>query len=102
VTVKDTYIFDNKFTFKVIGGHTAGSSVIYFEHNESKYVITGDECYTCENLIENRPIGVYSSSENNQSFINETRQKGYLPLPYHDLTIFQTHHKVSKNIVQII
>lgn len=101
VKIKDEYLFEDKFKFKVIGGHTTGSSVVYFEHNNKDYVITGDECYTCDNLIKTRPIGVYSSSENNKSFINEAFEKGYISLPYHDITIFQTHNKVSNNIVQI-
>ncbi|MBD3922931.1 MBL fold metallo-hydrolase [Paenibacillus sp. PR3] len=101
VKVNDTYLFDNKFRFKVVGGHTVGSSVIYFEHNNKDYVITGDECYIRDNLTQKRPIGVYSSSENNAAFINEASEKGCIPLPYHDITIFQTHTKVSDNIVQI-
>lgn len=102
VKVNDTYLFENKFKFRVIGGHTRGSSVIYFEHNKKDYVITGDECYSCDNLIQKRPIGVYSSSENNESFIHEANEKGYIPLPYHDIAIFQTYNKVSNNIVQIL
>ncbi|WP_256757362.1 MBL fold metallo-hydrolase [Cohnella sp. WQ 127256] len=102
VTVKDEIIFDNKFNFKVIGGHTIGSSVIYFEHNEKNFVITGDECYKCDNLITKKPIGIYSNTEKNESFINDAFNKGCIPLPYHDLTIFQTYKEISRNIVQII
>lgn len=102
ITVKDEFLFDNKFKFKVIGGHTIGSSVIYFEENEKNYVITGDECYNRNNLLENRPIGIYSKTEKNESFISDALQKGYIPLPYHDLNLFNKYKKVSSNIVQII
>lgn len=102
ITVKDEYLYDNKFKFKVIGGHSVGSSVIYFEENDKNYVITGDECYTSNNLLENRPIGIYSNTEKNEAFISDALLKGYIPLPCHDSSLFKKHKKVSSNIVQII
>ena len=82
ITVEDEFIFDNKFKFKVIGGHSIGSSVIYFEDNGENYVITGDRsCYNCSNLIENRPIGIYSNTEKNESFISDALQKSALLYP---------------------
>ena len=65
-------------------------------------MITGDECYNSSNLIENRPIGIYLNTEKNESFISDALQKGYTPLPYHDLNLFNKYKKVSSNIVQII
>lgn len=44
VTVENEYIYDNLFRFKVIGGHSNGSSVVYFKLDNNDYVITGDEC----------------------------------------------------------
>lgn len=102
ITVKNEFLFDNKFKFKVIGGHSIGSSVIYFEENNKSYVITGDECYNCSNLIGNRPIGVYSNTEKNESFISDALQNEYIPLPCHDLNLFNKYKKISSNIVQII
>jgi glyoxylase-like metal-dependent hydrolase (beta-lactamase superfamily II) len=102
ITVKDEYLYDNKFRFKVIGGHTAGSSVIYFDHGGKNFVITGDECYNRDNMIANRPIGVYSSTEKNEAFLQDANDKGYIPLPYHDLSVFQSYKQVSSHIVQIL
>lgn len=102
VTVENEYIYDNLFRFKVIGGHSNGSSVVYFKLDNNDYVITGDECYWCDNMISNRPIGIYSSTENNERFINEAHQNGLIPLPFHDLKIFDQNSVISKNIVRIL
>lgn len=102
LTIQDEYIFDEKFKFKVIGGHTIGSSVIYFEENDKNYVITGDECYLCNNMLENRPVGICAKTEKNEAFIDNARQKGLIPLPYHDLNLFHTYKEVSRHIVRII
>ncbi len=102
VIVENEYICNDLFRFKVIGGHSDGSSVVYFESNNNNYVITGDECYWCDNMISNRPIGIYSSTENNERFINDAHQNGFIPLPFHDLKIFEQHSSISKNIVRIL
>ena len=102
LTVDDSYVVENKFAFKVIGGHTDGSSVIYFVHDAKEYVITGDECYVRENLLHARPIGVYSNSAHNESFIRAAYDKNYIPLPCHDLSLFDSYDKVSSHIVKII
>ncbi len=102
VTVENEYVCNDLFRFKVIGGHSSGSSVIYVESNSNNYVITGDECYWCDNLISNRPIGIFSSTEKNERFINDAHQRGLIPLPFHDLKIFQQYPAVSKHIVRIL
>ncbi|MCR8658574.1 MBL fold metallo-hydrolase [Paenibacillus endoradicis] len=102
VTVENEYICNELFRFKVIGGHSNGSSVVYFESNNNNYIITGDECYWCDNMISNRPIGIYSSTENNERFINDTHPSGLIPLPFHDLKIFEQYSAISKNIVRIL
>jgi glyoxylase-like metal-dependent hydrolase (beta-lactamase superfamily II) len=102
VTVKDEYLFDNKFIFKVVGGHSIGSSVVYFSENEKDYVITGDECYVCDNMLSERPIGSFNNLLKNMEFLSDSRIKGLIPLPCHDVKIFENHTKVSENIVRII
>jgi glyoxylase-like metal-dependent hydrolase (beta-lactamase superfamily II) len=102
ITVKDEFLFEDKFKFKVIGGHTVGSSVIYFEQGGNHFVITGDECYNRDNMNSNRPIGVYSSTENNAAFLDDAYRNKYIPLPYHDISVFQSYKQVSAHIVQII
>lgn len=65
IVIADEYSFCDIFTFKVIGCHTIGSSVIYFHHATRHYVITGDKCYVFDNLFDQRPIGIFYSKENN-------------------------------------
>lgn len=100
--VESEYVYDHFFTMNVIGGHTPGSSVISFTYEGQAYLITGDECYTRDNIFQNKPIGVYTNTERNEAFIREAHHKGVTPLPYHDITIFQSYPRVSANIVQII
>jgi len=100
--VEDEYIYADTFRFKVIGGHTAGSAVIYFENQQRKYVLTGDECYQCVNLLNQRPIGIYENAVNNESFLHDAFQEGYIPLPCHDLAIFDTYPRFNEHIVQIL
>lgn len=102
ILVDDEYIFDNKFRFKVIGGHTPGSAVIYFEEGEMNYVIAGDECYMCDNIYKNVPNGNCCNSENNEKFISDAHDKGLIPLPFHDISILRQYERVSENIVRII
>lgn len=102
VTVDNEYVYNDLFRFKVIGGHSNGSAVVYFESNNNNYIITGDECYWCDNMISNRPIGIFSSTENNEQFLNDAHQSGLIPLPFHDLKIFEQYSAISKNIVRIL
>lgn len=101
-TIKDEAVFYNRFTYKVIGGHTIGSSVIYFQHQGKKYVITGDECYTCNNLTDQRPIGVFYNTHHNAAFLAQGLKQGLEPLPFHDIELFNRYPNISEHIVQII
>ena len=102
VKVEDEYIYDDFFRYKVIGGHTLGSSVVYFSNQDKDYVITGDECYLRDNLFSQRPIGIRVNEGNNEKFLVEGKQKGYIPLPYHDLSIYDDYEHVSDHIVRIV
>jgi glyoxylase-like metal-dependent hydrolase (beta-lactamase superfamily II) len=102
ILIDDEYILDNKFRFKVIGGHTPGSSVVYFEDENKNYVITGDECYVCDNILKNIPNGNYTDSQKNEEFISDAHSKRLIPLPYHDNKLFSNYMQISKNIVKII
>lgn len=102
VTVEDEYTYENLFKFKVIGGHSHGSSVIYFSNDSKNYVFTGDECYWIDNLKSNRPIGVFSNKDNNEYFLSETHNQELVPLPFHDMKVFEENPAISKNIVRII
>lgn len=102
IKVNDEYVYDEKFCFKVIGGHTAGSSVIYFNEGSNSYVITGDECYACDNMLSVRPLGSCVDSRKNMMFLENGHQKALIPLPYHDVRIFEIYERISENIVRIL
>lgn len=102
IVVDDEYLYEETFLFKVIGGHSKGSSVIYFTHDSSTYVITGDECYVCENMLKTKPVGTYTDSEKNMQFLTNGYEKGMIPLPMHDVTIFANYESISENIVKIL
>ncbi len=100
--VDDEMRIDDIFDFQVIGGHTPDSSVIYFWVNEKKYVITGDECYLCDNAVENKPIGIYTNAKKNEEFIDKIHREKWIPLPFHDEKVMKKYFKLSENIVQHI
>lgn len=100
--VKDEYIYDYIFRFKVIGGHSIGSSVIYFSQGDNSYVLTGDECYAVDNIIKNIPIGFTHDGGRNKDFINDAYIKKIVPLPYHDNKVFLSYKPISEHIVRII
>lgn len=98
----DEMQIDDIFYFRVIGGHTPDSSVLYFQVNEKKYVITGDECYLCDNATENKPIGIVADARKNEEFVAKIHREKWIPLPFHDDKIMNQYHKHSANIVQVI
>ncbi len=100
--VEDCAWIDDKFHFQIIGGHTTDSSVIYFEEAGKKYVITGDECYLCDNAKRNIPIGVCEDEKKNEEFVDKIHQEKWIPLPFHDEEVMEKYHKLSENIVQVI
>lgn len=100
--VDDEIWIDDIFYFRVIGGHTLDSSVIYFEVNEKRYVITGDECYLCDNAVKNKPIGISVDAKKNEEFIDKIYREKWIPLPFHDEKIMNQYRKLSANIVQVI
>lgn len=100
--VEKESVIRDKFILRLIGGHTPDSSVICFEEAGQNYVITGDECYHCDNIYKNMPIGICFDEEKNAEFIADAHEKGLIPLPFHDATILRKYHRLSENIVEIL
>ncbi len=100
--VDDELLIDGKFLFRVIGGHTPDSSVVFFEEAGEQYVITGDECYQIENILRNIPIGITSDAAKNEQFIASIHGTDITPLPFHDVSILAKYRRVSENVVQVI
>lgn len=100
--VEDVLEVQGLFCFKVIGGHTKGSSVIYFREGEEKYVISGDETYLLDNFERQIPNGNVYSLEKNIEFIKQVHNEDMIPLPSHDAAIIEKYPIISEHIVRII
>lgn len=100
--VKERECFYDKFYFKVIGGHTPDSSVLYFQTDNDTYCITGDECYLCDNMEQNIPIGISFCKEKNERFIREANAEEWIPLPFHDASVLERYERLTENIVRIL
>jgi glyoxylase-like metal-dependent hydrolase (beta-lactamase superfamily II) len=100
--VENEYLYKDKFLFKVIGGHTKGSSVVYFEEKGREYVIAGDECYFIDNVRRNLPSGKVYDSGRNEAFIQDAHDRKLVVLPFHDNRIFDEYEHVSDNIARIL
>ncbi len=83
----DSFSVTENIEIKHIGGHSEGSSIVIVEHNDSKYVLCGDECYTCENLLNKIPTGSSFCSEKSKHFIEEYSKKCYNTILFHDPNI---------------
>ncbi|OPX42643.1 hydroxyacylglutathione hydrolase [Ruminiclostridium hungatei] len=100
--VEDVFEVQGSFCFKVIGGHTKGSSVIYFREGEEKFVISGDETYLLDNFERQIPNGNVYSLEKNWEFIKQVHKEGIIPLPSHDSSVIEKYTRISQHIVRII
>lgn len=100
--VEEKECFYDKFTFEVVGGHTPDSSILYFQVGQDTYCITGDECYVCDNMERNIPIGISFCREKNEAFIQKAHTEGWIPLPFHDAGILEKYDRLTENIVRIL
>lgn len=101
-TVENQCDIEGTFRFEVIGGHTPDSSIITFQANDKKYVITGDECYVCENLTNQIGIGIYFDSGKNDTFIRRMKKEDRIPLTFHDSGVLERGKGITEHIVQVI
>jgi glyoxylase-like metal-dependent hydrolase (beta-lactamase superfamily II) len=100
--VEDEFEVQGSFYFMVIGGHTKGSSVIYFNEGDERFVISGDETYLLDNFERQIPNGNVYSLEKNWEFIKQVYNEGIIPLPSHDAAIIEKYPRISEHIVRII
>ena len=85
VTVFDdsTVLYD-MFTIKKIGGHTKGSSVVFFKYGNDQYCFTGDEVYLQDNITKGIGNGSASNHSNNMKFIELINNGNYKIFTFHD------------------
>lgn len=99
--VDERECFHDIFYFEVIGGHTPDSSILSFRKGNDTYCMTGDECYFCENMEQNIPIGISFCSEKNELFLQKAHDRGWIPLTFHDAGILGKYDRLTENIVRI-
>lgn len=80
----DTMVLYDKFTLKKIGGHTRGSSAVFFNHRGNRYCFTGDEVYLIDNIKEKTGNGSVVDHGKNISFINFLLNNNYRLFIFHD------------------
>lgn len=86
------------FNIHTVGGHTSGSSVIFFNYMNKQYCITGDEIYLKENIISETGSGSVSNHDRNISFIKEIKKSGIEPLTLHS----SIYYNADSGMIQII
>ena len=83
-TFKENIEISAGIRMKHIGGHSVGSSIVLINTGSDTYVLCGDECYTKENLSENKPTGSSCCLEKSIYFIQEYRKECYKNILFHD------------------
>lgn len=85
VTVFDqSAVLYDLFNIKKIGGHTRGSSVVFFKYGEIEYCFTGDEVYLDDNVTTGTGNGSVSDHDKNMAFINLIKKGDYRLYIFHD------------------
>ncbi len=85
VTVFDeSMVLYDIFTVQKFGGHTKGSSVVFFNQGEDRYCFTGDEIYLVDNITRNIGNGSGVNHSNNMRFINLVTKGNHKLFTLHD------------------
>jgi glyoxylase-like metal-dependent hydrolase (beta-lactamase superfamily II) len=97
VTVFDesTVLYD-MFTVKKAGGHTKGSSAVFFKYGSSEYCFTGDEIYLQDNVANNTGNGSAVSHSNNVAFIDMIKKGNYRLFIFHDSRYLDSKNRFIK------
>ncbi|MDD5900856.1 MAG: MBL fold metallo-hydrolase [Lachnospiraceae bacterium] len=90
------------FTYEEVCGHAEDSGVFFFEHGDSKYCITGDECFSIDYFVKNIAIDNAYDVGKNVRFTNRYNEAGVIPLPSHDGSVLLRYGQVSENIARIV
>ena len=102
ITFDETYNLYNLFKIEKIGGHTIGSSVVFFNYGNKNYILAGDECYFIDNC-QGKAIGTYYDIKKNRKFIEQiSRIENKIILTFHDPLIFNKYQRVNDSIAKVI
>jgi len=89
-TFDDEIMLYNFFKIKKIGGHSIGSSVVFFEYKGGKYCFTGDEFYLTDNIEKNIGSGTVANHRKNIDFLKFLVSGNYKLFLFHDNRYFDS------------
>ncbi|MBN1525498.1 MAG: MBL fold metallo-hydrolase [Spirochaetales bacterium] len=69
-----SYALDENIFIQEIGGHSPGSCVVYINLDGEKILLTGDEAYVDENIIDKKPVGSAVDPAANKRFIEQAAE----------------------------
>ena len=84
IVFDDSFVLHDIFNIKKIGGHSKGSSAVFFSYRNEKYCITGDEIYSPDNITQSTGNGSVVNHQNNMNFINKLKDEKIIPFILHD------------------
>ena len=92
----ESHMLYDMFNIKKIGGHTKGSSVVFFKYDGAEYCFTSDEAYVGENVTMNLPIGSSFNPGNNRKFVDMLNKGNYKLFIFHDTKYAGTKERFIK------
>ncbi len=97
-TFENSISFLDFFRIQTIGGHTEGSSVIFFTYRDKQYCLSGDEAYLSDNINSLNGNGSVVNHNKNLSFLKELNKSGAKTLIFHD----NKYYNDKKQFIQVI
>lgn len=83
-TFENSIVFLDFFRIQTIGGHSEGSSVVFFTYRDEQYCLTGDETYLYDNINSLTGNGSVVNHNKNISFLKELNKSGTKTFIFHD------------------
>lgn len=97
VTVFDeSYTLYDVFNIRKAGGHSKGSSAVFFSRSKKDYCITGDEIYLPENAVTMTGNGSVTSRSANMKFIELLNRSGCRLFTLHDNRYYDSPERFIK------
>jgi len=89
-TFDDEITLYDFFKIKKIGGHTNGSSVVFFDYKFTGYCFAGDEFYLTDNIEKNTGSGTVVNHKKNMDFLKFIVNGNYKLFLFHDNKYFDS------------
>jgi len=90
ITFDESYQVVPGMTVRRAGGHTHGSSYVELQAGEKTYLLAGDEAYLPENVSKLQPVGSFTDSAANLTFLTLAKNSGAEVLTFHDPAVVKT------------